>query len=142
MSLFQIILLLLAGFIFYIFFKKLYSGNYPKRGVDYEAKLPNEQIGSVSNPTKIFSKEKPILTRIDELVFQANEAIGKKDYDEAMKALRSAYIIDNKNTDVICGFGIVYFETGKLEDAKNYFEKALGFDENCEIAKDMLKKLS
>lgn len=141
MSLFQIILSLLAGFIFYIFFKKLYSGNYPKRGVDYEAKLPNEQIGSVSNPAKIFSKEKPILTRIDELLSAANESISNKEYDEAMKAIRSAYIIDNKNIDVICAFGIVYFETGKPEDAKSYFQKALTLDENCEVAKDMLKKL-
>jgi tetratricopeptide (TPR) repeat protein len=141
MSLFQIVLLLLAGFIFYIFFKKLYSGNYPKRGIDYESKLPNEQVGSISNPGKIFSKEKPILTRMDELLSGANTSISNKDYDEAMKALRSAYIIDSKNVDVICGFGIVYFETGKLEDAKNYFQKAIAIDENCEIAKDMLKKL-
>lgn len=141
MSLFQLILLAVAGLIFFIFFKKLYSGNYPKRGIDYEAKLPNDQIGALSNPKKIFAKTKPILSRIDELIQGANESIAKKDYDEALKALRSAYIIDGKNIDAICGFGIVYFETGKHEEAKSYFQKALELDENCEVAKDMLKKL-
>ncbi len=141
MSLFQIILIFVAVAILVIFFKQLYSGNYPKRGIDYETKLSNEQIGGLSNPEKIFAKTKPILSKIDELIFSANESIGKKDYEEAMKALRSAYIIDNKNVDVICGFGTVYFETGKFEDAKYYFQKALTLDENCKIAKEMLEKL-
>lgn len=141
MSLFQFILAFVAIVILIIFFKQLYSGNYPKRGIDYEAKLPNEQIGGLSDPKKVFTRVKPILSRIDEIILSANESIAKKDYDNALKALRSAYIIDNKNVDVICGFGTVYFETGKFEDAKNYFQKALALDENCKIAKEMLEKL-
>jgi len=58
MTLFQLFLLILAGVIFYLFFKQLFSGEHPKRGVDFEAKLPDEQIGGISRPDKTFSKPK------------------------------------------------------------------------------------
>jgi len=38
MSLFQIVLLIISVVVLYIFFKQLFSGSYPKRGIDFEAK--------------------------------------------------------------------------------------------------------
>ncbi len=55
MTTFQLLLLVIAGGVFYLFFKQLFSGNHPKRGVDFEAKVQDDQIGGINRPDKIFS---------------------------------------------------------------------------------------
>jgi len=44
MTIFQLLLFILAGGILYLFFKQLFSGNHPKRGIDFEAKVAEERI--------------------------------------------------------------------------------------------------
>ncbi|NPA28400.1 MAG: hypothetical protein GXN91_05110, partial [Epsilonproteobacteria bacterium] len=75
MNEFQLFLFLIAVGIFAIFFKQLFSGNYPKRGIDYEAKLPDSQIGGISEPTKVFkSAEDKRVSRVEELFRIADES--------------------------------------------------------------------
>lgn len=82
MTTFQLFLLIVAGGVFYLFFKQLFSGNYPKRGVDFEAKLPDERIGGINRPDKTFSQPKISVSRIEQLIRMTDEAIEKGDRSE------------------------------------------------------------
>jgi tetratricopeptide (TPR) repeat protein len=134
MSTFQLLLLLLSGAVFYLFFKQLFSGNHPKRGVDFEAKTADEQIGGINRPDKTFSKPTLKPTRIEQLLNMADDAIEKEDMEEASKALGSALILDDKNIDILRRSGYVAMNQEKYEEAKEYFEKLLSLDENDDMA--------
>ena len=138
MTTFQLLLLLIAGLVFYLFFKQLFSGSYPKRGVDFEAKVPDEQIGGINRPDKTFStpQEKP--SRIEELISMADEAIKKGDLLEARKALQSALIIDPENIEALRREGYLYLEDEAYEEAKKVYEKILSLDPKDDIAHDSL----
>ncbi len=90
MTTFQLLLLIIAGGVFYLFFKQLFSGNHPKRGVDFEAKVADDQIGGINRPDKTFSTPTVAPTRMEQLLEMADEAVQKNDMDEAKKALQSA----------------------------------------------------
>ena len=134
MSTFQLLLLLLAGAIFYLFFKQLFSGNHPKRGVDFEAQRADEQIGGISRPDKIFSKPTLQPTRMEQLLGMADDAIEKEDYEEASKALGSALILDENSIELLQRSGYVAMQQERYEEAKEHFEKLLSFDENDDMA--------
>ncbi len=134
MSTFQLLLLVLSGAVFYLFFKQIFSGNHPKRGVDFEAKTADEQIGGINRPDKTFSKPTLQPTRMEQLVNMADDAIAKEDYEEASKALGSALILDENNIDVLQRSGYVSMKQEKYEEAKEYFEKILSLDENDDMA--------
>ena len=138
MTTFQLLLLLIAGLVFYLFFRQLFSGNYPKRGVDFEAKLPDERIGGINRPDKTFStpQEKP--SRIEELISMADEAIEKGDLLEARKAVQSALIIDPDNIEALRREGYLYLEDEAYEEAKKVYEKILSLDPKDDIAHDSL----
>ncbi len=134
MTIFQLLLLIVAGGVFYLFFKQLFSGNHPKRGVDFEAKVADEQIGGISRPDKIFSTPTTQPTRTEQLLAMTDEAVGKKDYEEAKKALGSALIIDEDNTEVLQKMGYVCMQTEDYSEAKESYEKLLSLDDNDDIA--------
>ena len=136
MTLLQIILLILAGGIFYLFFRQLFSGNYPKRGVDYEAKVPDAQIGGINRPDKTFSTPHPEDSpdRITQLLDMAEEAMEKGDNLEAKKALQSLLILDENNTDALHRLGVVYLNMNDYTDAKSTYEKLLELNENDDLA--------
>jgi tetratricopeptide (TPR) repeat protein len=134
MSFFQLILFILAGGIFYIFFKKLFTGDYPKRGVDYEASLPKEQIGGVSSPDKIFSKPLVVQSRVEELVGMADVAISKDNMDEASKALQSALTIEPNNIELLHRAGYVAIKNNNIDLAKEHYNKILSQDEFDDLA--------
>jgi tetratricopeptide (TPR) repeat protein len=138
MSLFQLFLLILTGVIFYLLFKQLFSGDHPKRGVDFEANVPDEQIGGVSRPDKTFSKPEVQPTRLEQLVEMADEAVAGGDMLEASKALQSALILDDSNIEVLQRHGYVMMQIGNLEDAKESFEKIISIDVNDDSAHDSL----
>ncbi len=49
MSLFQIVLLIISSrSSIHLCFKQLFSGSYPKRGIDFEAKREDEYIGTIT----------------------------------------------------------------------------------------------
>ena len=134
MTTFQLLLLIVAGGVFYLFFKQLFSGDHPKRGVDFEANLPDEQIGGISRPDKTFSKPEVQPTRMEQLVKMADDAVEQEDFEEAKKALGSALIIDENDTEVLQKIGYVSMQTGEYREAKEYFEKLLNIDETDDMA--------
>lgn len=146
MTIFQLLLLVIAGGVFYLFFKQLFSGNHPKRGVDFEAKVPDEQIGGINRPDKTFSSSAVQPTRMEQLISMADEAVAKEDFEEAKKALGSALIIDDSNTDVLRRMGYVQVQMKEYNEAKESYEKLLSMDDNDDMTHaslaNVLHKLS
>jgi len=138
MTTFQLFLLIIAAGVFYLFFKQLFSGNHPKRGVDFEAKVADEQIGGINRPDKTFSTPKVEPTRIEELLTMADEAVQREDFDEAKKALGSALIIEENNMDALQKMGYVCMQTGEYTEAKENYEKLLALDDNDDMAHVLL----
>ncbi|HIQ28215.1 MAG TPA: tetratricopeptide repeat protein [Sulfurovum sp.] len=138
MTTFQLFLLIIAAGVFYLFFKQLFSGNHPKRGVDFEAKVADEQIGGINRPDKTFSTPKVEPTRIEELLTMADEAVQKEDFDEAKKALGSVLIIEENNMDALQKMGYVCMQTGEYTEAKENYEKLLALDDNDDMAHVLL----
>lgn len=134
MTTFQLLLFLISAVIFYLFFKQLFSSSYPKRGVDYEAKKEDEQIGSLTESNKTFSEPTPQLSRIEQLTQMANNAIEKKDFVEADKALTSANIIEPENQEVLLQHGYVLLMLERLEEAKEVYENLLQLNESEDMA--------
>jgi len=138
MSIFQLFLFILAVSVMYLFFKQLFSGSYPKRGVDFEAKNADEQIGGINRPDKTFSRPTVQPSRMEQLLGMADEAIEKKDLEEAKKALGSALIIDADNIDVIQKMVYVAMQTEDYEEAKEQCEKLISLDDKDDMAHAML----
>jgi tetratricopeptide (TPR) repeat protein len=138
MSTFQLFLLILAASVFYLFFKQLFSGSYPKRGVDFEAKNADDQIGGINRPDKTFSRPTVQPTRMEQLLRMTDEAIEKSDFEEAKKALGSALIIDENNVDVLQKMAYVCMESKDYEMAKESYEKLISLDENDDMAHALL----
>ena len=134
MSTFQLLLLIVAGGVFYLFFKQLFSGNHPKRGVDFEANVADDQIGGISRPDKTFSTPAVEPTRMEQLLKMADEAVQKEDYDEAEKALQSALIVDENNIEVLQRSGYVAMHNHKYDEAKAFYEKIITLDPNDDMA--------
>jgi tetratricopeptide (TPR) repeat protein len=138
MTTLQLLLLIVAGGIFYLFFKQLFSGSYPKRGVDFEAKIPDEQIGGISRPDKTFSRPAIQPTRMEELLKMADESVEKGDMLEARKAVQSALIIVGNNIEALRRNGYLQIEFENYEEARESYEKILSLDENDDVAHDSL----
>ena len=138
MSTFQLLLFILAGAVFYLFFKQLFSGSFPKRGVDFEAKNDDAQIGGINRPDKIFSKPTVQPSRMQQLLTMADEAIEKNDLEEAKKALGSAQIIEGDNVDVLQKMAFVSMQTKDYTEAKECYEKMISLDEEDDMAHALL----
>ncbi len=138
MSTFQLLLLIVAGVVFYLFFKQLFSGNHPKRGVDFEAKISDEQIGGINRADKTFSRPKIEPTRMQQLLAMADEAVEKKDFDEAKKALSAALIIASDNVDALQKMGFVSMQTEDYTEAKEAYEKLILLDDTDDMAHALL----
>jgi len=136
MSSFQLLLLVLSGVIFYIFFKKLFTEDYPKRGIDFEATTDDAQIGGISTPEKIFSRPTLQLSRIDQLITMADESVAKGDYLDAKKAIESALILDKDNHDILVRYGYILSAINDFSGAKEQYQKALtlNFDDDISHA--------
>lgn len=138
MSTFQLFLLILSASVFYMFFKQLFSGSYPKRGLDFEAKNEDEQIGGINHPEKIFSHPDVEPTRMEQLLSMADDAIEKEDFEEAKKALGSALILDADNIDALQKMGYVCMHNKEYQEAKENFEKLIVLDADDDMAHDLL----
>jgi len=129
MSTFQFLLLLITAVIFYLFFKQLFSGSFPKRGLDYEANNENEQIGGISRMEKTFSIPEPKFSRVEQLINMADVAISKEDFIEADKALSSALIIEPENQELLFKYGFVLITLERFEEAKETYLELLTYDD-------------
>jgi len=141
MSLFQILLVIISVVIFYIFFKQLFSGSYPKRGVDFEAKRDDEYIGNITQIDKSFKAPPVKLTRIEELNQIAENALAVKDYKEADKALSSALILDKNNKELLLKHGFALINLDKLDDAKEVYEKVISLYPKEDLAYSSLANI-
>ena len=138
MTTFQLLLLIIAGGVFYLFFKQLFSGSFPKRGVDFEAKVADEQIGGITRTDKTFSRPAIQPTRMEQLLSMADEAIEREDYDEAKKALGSALIIDENHIEAIQKMAQISLQTEDYAEAKEQYEKLLTLDPDDDMAHALL----
>ena len=141
MSEFQIILLLLSVTIFAIFFKQLFSGNHPKRGVDFEPKVSDTQIGGINRPDKIFKKvesKEIVKDRSAELLDMAKEAIENGNKEEAKKALGALLIREPKNSEALRILGTIALEDKNYQEAKENFVKILEEDKNNDLVHNLL----
>jgi tetratricopeptide (TPR) repeat protein len=134
MSTFQLLLFLISAVIFFLFFKQLFSGSYPKRGVDFEAKNDDEQIGTITQSDRIFSEPPKPTSRIEQLLQMAQRALEKEDYVEADKALSSANIIEPENQEVLLKHGYVLLMLERLEEAKEVYENLLALNDQEDMA--------
>ena len=134
MSTLQILLLIISVAVFYLFFKQLLSGSFPKRGIDFEANNENEQIGSITQMDKSFSRPTPKPSRVEQLLNMADKAIEKEDFSEADKALSSALILEPENVGILLQYGFVLIQLDRLEDAKDNYMIVLELDEHEDIA--------
>lgn len=138
MTIFQLILFVAALVIFYLFFKKLFSEDYPKRGIDFEAKNADAQIGGINRPDKIFSKPLPKPDRVQELLSMADESVEKGDMLEAKKALQSALILDENSIDILSRYGYVQNAMNDLVGAKETYSKVLEISPDDDMAQASL----
>ena len=134
MTTFQFLLFIISIIIFYLFFKQLFSSSYPKRGVDFEAKTENEQIGGITQMDKTFSTATPQLSRVETLINMADTAIEKEDYKEADKALSSALILEPENQDLRLKHAYILLTLERYEEAKESYETLIELNANEDMA--------
>ncbi len=134
MTFFQLILLTISAVIFYTFFKKLFSQDYPKRGIDYEAKTDDAQIGGINRFDKTFSKPKIEPTRLEELISMADNAVQKDDMIDAKKALESALIIDKDNIELFSRYAFVLNSINDFNGAREYYQKVIDKNSSDDMA--------
>jgi len=142
MSSLQIILLIIAIGIFTIFFKQLFSGNYPKRGEDFEAKedsLKEIDINIFSNKDKKAQENsKDTKSRVQELFDIAQKALEDGNNIEAKKALQSLLIIEPNNTDAMRMLAVAYMNMNNYTKAKEVLNNLLQIDANDDLAYTLL----
>jgi len=141
MSEFQLILTIIALGVFILFFKQLFSGNYPKRGIDFEASTTDDRIGGVSRPDKIFKKERALKkskSRVEELFEIAQKSLDSSDYIEAKKALQSLLILEPQNLDALRMLGVAYMNMNDYSNAKESFLEILEKEPNDDVAHNLL----
>jgi tetratricopeptide (TPR) repeat protein len=141
MSTFQFLLFLISAVVFYLFFKQLFSSSYPKRGVDFEAKNENEQIGGVTEMNKTFSTPAVQLSRVQQLNAMADESIEKEDYTEADKALSSALILEPDNQELLLKYGFVLMNLERLPEAKETYLHVIELNPSEDIAHVLLANI-
>jgi len=137
MTIFQLLLVIALAVIFTMFFKQLFSGSHPKRGVDFEAKTVDEQIGGISRPDKVFSKPVISQSRMEQLHESADEAVQSGDYEEAKKALGSALILDDASSKTLYKLAYVHTQTEEYATAKSYLEQLLAIENENDMAQAM-----
>jgi tetratricopeptide (TPR) repeat protein len=134
MSTFQLLLFIITIIVFVLFFKQLFSGAFPKRGLDFETNRDNEQIGSRAEVDRSFSTPPPRESRVEQLVSMADRAIKNSDFVEADKALSSALILEKENIELLLKHGFVLINLNRLSEAKETYMDILDIDPNEDMA--------
>lgn len=130
MTTFQFLLFLISAVVFYLFFKQLFSSSFPKRGIDFEAKNEDEQIGGITEMNKTFSKPTPKFSRVEQLISMADTAIENGDLTEADKALSSALILESDNEEILLKYGFVLINLERFLEAKDIYLQVIKMNEH------------
>lgn len=141
MTTFQLLLMIASGVVFYLFFKQIFSGSYPKRGTDYEAKVADEQIGGISQPDVLFSKPKAPSDRMSQLMEAADEAIESNNWGEASKALGSLLILDPHHCEAHYKLAYIHLQNKEHAEAKKILEALLAEDPAHDMAHALLANI-
>ena len=136
MSVFQFLLFIITIIIFILFFKQLFSGAFPKRGMDFETNRDNEQVAGTPSVDNGFSYTPPQQekSRVNQLVSMADKAIENSDFVEADKALSSALILEKQNIDLLLKHGFVLISLKRFLDAKETYMEIIAIDINNDMA--------
>ncbi len=135
MSSFQLILLIVAIVIFSIFFKQLFSGNYPKRGEDFEAKEADNTLFKSKTTNNPIGNNN---SRAQELLDIAQKALEDGNNIEAKKALESLLIIEPKNIDAMRMLAVAYMNMNNYTKAKEVLNNLLQIDSSDDLAYTLL----
>ena len=102
--------------------------------------MPQESIGGVSRPDKIFhaTKEPESTRRVDELFEIAQRSLDSGDNIEAKKALESLLILDPQNRDALRMLGVAYMNMNNFVDAKERFLEVLEQDPSDDLTHNLL----
>ena len=128
MTLFQLVLLAVAGTIFYLFFRQLFGGDYPRRGVDYESQLSGERPGGLAQPGRTAVQPTDTHARLDTLMEMADRAAERRDWLEVKKAMQSALILDEACIQAHRRIGIALLEMNDFGAARQHLERVLEAD--------------
>ncbi len=124
----NLILLIVAGFIFFLFFRQILSGDYPKRGVDYGKGVVENGIDEIKQKRD----------RLDELIKIAEQSIDRGNFEEAKKALNSALIISPDNSEALRRLGVVHMKKEEYQEAKRVYQSLINLDSNDDLAHSSL----
>jgi len=136
MSSFQLILLIIAIGIFTIFFKQLFSGNYPKRGEDFEAKEVDNNLFKPKESKSLNVGNNN--SRAQELLDIAQKALEDGNNIEAKKALQSLLIIEPNNIDAMRMLAVAYMNMNNYTKAKEVLNNLLQIDSSDDLAYTLL----
>jgi len=117
MNLFQLIMLLSAGVIFYLFFKQILSEDFHQEKSKKSDISPN---------------------RLEELLEIAKESLKNRNYLEAQKALQSALILAPDHPDILRMLGVSFIGMNNYLDAKKTYQKLLEINPNDDLAHSSL----
>jgi len=141
MSIFQFLLFIISIIVFVLFFKQLFSGSFPKRGIDLEANSESGHGSKIRQIDQHFSSIPLQLSRIDQLIDIADIAIEKNDFIEADKALSSALILEKDRGDLLLKHGFVLMNLDRLSEAKESYIEAIRVNPNDDMAHVLLANI-
>ncbi len=130
MTFMQIILLLVAIAIFYIFFKQLFSGNYT------QSELATQNQEKIEPSHSNLNKSKN--DRVNELFEIAQNALDANDNLEAKKALESLLILEPNNLDAKRMLALSYLNMNNYPKAKELLEEILKQNPNDDLSHNLL----
>ena len=134
MTIFQLLLFIATITVAVLFFKQLFSGDLPAKRLDIKPNQDEEDVAKeTSFDTQIVSGM-PRVPRVQQLIAMVNEAIEKKDFVEADKAISSALILEKENVELLLQHGFILISLNRLEDAKETYLEILRLDEHEDIA--------
>ena len=134
MTIFQLLLFVVTVAVFIMFFKQLFSGDLPTNKIDIDPNMNKEDVVKATQFDTQVVGGMPRVSRVQQLIAMADEAIEKQDFLEADKALSSALILEKNDINILLKYGFVLISLKRLEDARDTYLEILNLNENEDIA--------
>ena len=134
MTIFQLLLFIVTVAVFILFFKQLFSGNLPTTKIDIEPNIDDQNVVKKRQLDRQIISGMPQVSRVQQLVAMANNAIEKQDFLEADKALSSALILEKENIGLLLQYAFVLISLKRLEDAEDTYLEILELNINEDMA--------
>jgi len=134
MTIFQLLLFIATITVAILFFKQLFSGDLPTNRVDIKPNVDEQDLLKEISSDKQIISGMPRVPRVQQLIAMANEAIEKRDFIEADKAISSALILEKENVELLLQYGFILISLNRLDEAKEIYLEILKLNENEDIA--------